>query len=357
MPPDTATITLEDALLKAFNLESLKRMTRRRLGLTLENEIGLHKGLKYIVADLVEVALREGWRDDLLRAALAENERNPYLEQVAIGVSITTPSPHPISANGRVDSGTLEKLVRERGVFLKWQDYVRKMSALGYHMCRIEVPTGEPAGTGWLVAADLVLTNYHVIEDVHKNNVLARDVTCRFDYFVDNAQGRPLGGVACALAPGWLVDWSPYSDADVRADAPQPTAEQVDYALIRLDHSVGDDSVTGTGGKRGWVVLNANPPVVMAEDVLLIPQFPDGRSLELTFGKALEYNDPGTRLRHDANTEPGASGSPCLTISLEPFALHHASGPGRSLRYNQCVPLRLVIQRMIKQRINPFWEA
>jgi hypothetical protein len=202
---------------------------------------------------------------------------------------------------------------------------------------------------GWLVASDLVLTNYHVIEDVQQSAVAAADVTCRFDYFVDGT-----AGVTSGLDASWLVDWSPYAAGDERTDAPEPTPEEVDYALIRLVRPVGEENVPG-GGKRGWVTVAARPPVVVAEDLVMVPQFPDGRSLELSFGKALEYNKGATRLRYDANTEEGASGSPAVTMALEPFGLHHAGGPGRTQKYNQCVPLRLVIQRMARENVSQWW--
>ena len=95
----------------------------------------------------------------------------------------------------------------------------------------------------------------------------------------------------------------------------------------------------------------------MGGDIILVPQHPDGRSLELAFGAVLEFNASGNRLRHDANTEEGSSGAPCLSVSLSPFGLHHASSPTRKVRYNQCVPIRHVIQHLITAGVEPFWEG
>jgi hypothetical protein len=341
---------LEDALLKAFNLESLKRMVRRSLGIVLENEFGLDRGLKYIVTDLVELSVRQGWRDELLRGAIADNP-NPWLKAVA---ATAEGSPPPILADPAIrHQGQLEKLVRERGVFLKWQDFTRRLSELGRQLCRIEIPTGEAVGTGWLVACDLVLTNYHVIEDIDAQRAASQDVACRFDYFVDDLTNP--GGVTCGLSDNWRVDASRYAASDTRSDAPEPTNDELDYALVRLARPIGNEIVDGS--KRGWVHVSATPPVVLGDDILLVPQHPDGRSLELAFGKAIEFNASGTRLRHDVNTEGGSSGSPCLSVSLGPFGLHHASVPGRKLRYNQCVPLRHIIQRLQRGGIPPFWEG
>jgi hypothetical protein len=354
MPLDTGNNSLEDALLQAFSMESMKRMLRRRLGIILEQELDTHRGTKYIFGDLVQLSTDEGWRDDLVRGALSENPGNPRLKIAAQALNISRPSRTTDAPTGsvpvaRLDRGRLEKTARERGVMIKFEEYATKLSALARRMCLIEIPTGSGEGTGWLVAPDLVLTNYHVIKAVRENRVAVADVTCRFDYFKEG-----VGGVSSGLAAQWLRDWSPYAAGDERADAPEPTAEQVDYALIQLARPVGDEEVEGA--KRGWVSVQAAPPAVIAEDIVMVPQFPDGRSLELSFGKALEYNKSGTRLRYDANTEVGASGSPAVTMTIEPFGLHHAAAPGRSL-YNQCVPLRLIIQRMLRRNIPAFWRA
>jgi hypothetical protein len=352
MPPDAGNIGLEDALLKAFSLDSMRRMLHRQVGIILEQELDVHRGTKYIFGDLVQLSIDQGWRDDLVRGALAENSGNPGLRIAAQALSISRPTPAsdaPIGSVpiGNLDRGRLEKTARERGVMIKFDEYATKLSALARRMCLIEIPTGSGEGTGWLVAPDLVLTNYHVIKAVHESQVAAAEVTCRFDYFKEG-----FGGVTSGLSAEWLKDWSPYAGGDERADAPEPTVEEVDYALIQLARPVGDEEVAGA--KRGWVTVRAAPPAVIAEDIVMVPQFPDGRSLELSFGKALNYNQSGTRLRYDANTEGGASGSPAVTMTIEPFGLHHAAAPGRSL-YNQCVPLRLIIQRMIRQNTPAFW--
>jgi hypothetical protein len=354
MPGNTAEIKLEDALLKAFSLESMNRMLRRQLGIILEQELDVHRGTKYIFGDLVQLSVEQGWRDDLVRGALADNSKNPSLLKAARVLGISTPekpidAPAGSIAVADLDRVRLEKVARERGVTIRFEAYAGRLQALAHQMCLIEIPAGTGIGTGWLVAPDLMLTNYHVVKEVHESKVAAADVTCRFDYFADGA-----GGVAVGLVGQWLEDWSPYAMADERADAPDPTIDELDYALIRLARAVGDEDVAGS--QRGWVEIQATPPAVLAEDLVMVPQFPGGRSLELSFGMTLEYNKSGTRLRYSANTEEGASGSPAMTMGLEPFGLHHAGGPGRGQKYNQCVPLRLIIQRMIKDKAPQFWR-
>jgi hypothetical protein len=354
MPPqNTNQMTeLEDALIAAFSLNSLKLMTRRRLGITLENEVNLAQGLKYIVSELVEVSAREGWRDELVRGAIVENPHPKLTALADVNKIRTVPSQLPGGPLPKsVDQGTLEKIVRERGGFIKWQDFVNRLSALGRHLCRIE-SSGSAVGTGWLVAPDLILTNYHVIESLKNGSGDAKDMMCRFDYFGKTGEKE----VTCSLASGWEVNSCKYAVSDTEADASEATDDELDYAVVRLGRMVGDELLDDGRAKRGWIRVSATPPIVQQKDILLIPQHPDGRTLELAFGQALEFNSAGTRLHHDASTEPGSSGSPCLTMSLLPFALHHASGPGRALRYNQCVPIRKIVQRLSKQGVTPFWQ-
>src|SRR5688572_4087709 len=354
MPPNPLETEFEEALIQAFSMDGMKRMVRRHLGLVLEQELDVRRGTKYVFADLMEVAVQQGWRDELVRGALIDNPRNPRLKNAAsaLKIELRAPATEPPTGSVRVadlDRGRLEKTARERGVSVNFGDYTKRLNALGRAMCSIEVPTGQARGTGWLVGPDLVLTNFHVVEDVQKNAVAATDVMCRFDYFTEAAAGVP-----CGLAAKWLEDWSPYALADERPDAADPTVDELDYALIRLARRVGDEKAGNV--PRGWITVLAKPPVMVAEDIVMIPQFPDGRSLELSFGKALAYNGSATRLRYDANTTEGASGSPAVTMALDPFGLHHAAGPARSQKFNQCVPLRLAIKRMTDRNISPFWQ-
>lgn len=356
MPQDTLEVRLYEALIGAFNIDSMTLMLRNRLGIDLENELDVHRGKKYIFSDLLKIANEEGWRDDLVRGALVDNTGNLRLRQAALALGIAAPSAQSAPLTGSIpvtalDQGRLEKIANERGVTIRYAEYDKKLNALAHCMCRIEVPTGQARGTGWLVSPDLVLTNYHVIKDAHELQAPFTSVTCRFDYFEEGSTG-----VACNLADRWLVAWSPYAFADENANAPEPTLDELDYALLRLARPVGNEALGNT--QRGWIAVLGAPPVVLAEDQVMVPQFPDGRSLELSFGKALVYNQSTTRLRYNVNTDEGASGSPAVTMALEPFGLHHAGGPGRSQKYNQCVPLRHVIRRIAKDNTIPhFWQG
>ncbi len=348
----------EVAFLKAYTLNDLRRMMRRHLGMIVENELDVQKGFKYVVSDLMELSERGGWQEELIRGAVAES-RNQALHLASKAVLPPAPTaPPPPPPEKSPDRVSLEKFVRERGGLMKWQDFRARLDALERQLCRVEVPTESPyGGTGWLVAPNLVLTNYHVAEPLLEKKIPASEVTCRFDFTSESSKGKEIG-VRCKLAKQWCVDSSQYAASDATPGGAEPTADQLDYALLRLAKPIGDEAMPKRSGKRGWVQVSASPPVVMGGDIVIVPQFPDGRPLEVAFGAALQYNTGGTRLRHDANTDFGSSGSPCLTATLEPFGLHHASGLTEGERYNLCIPLRQIIKRMEKTALkgaSAFW--
>ena len=352
---------LEEALRKAYNLDGLTRMLRLKLGFNLADEIGVvGRGLKVIVNDLVQQAMDNGWVDKLVLGARGLNQGNPSLKQIANELNIVPAVAVPaetVKVTGNGQAYTLEKAVQKRAPLMNFTGFMNKLSDIGKHICRIEYPTGQPQGTGWLVGPDLLLTAYHVIEDIDKsvNGLTRADLLCRFDYTETQLSGGNTPGRTCQVAAQWLIDKSPYAVADMAVVQDEPTALELDYALIRLAEKVGDDMIETK--KRGWITVKENAPVLASNDFVIIPQHPDGRILELAFGEILNYNKSANRVRYDTNTESGSSGSPCFNIELFPFGLHHAAGPKDNLNYNQAVPLREIIKAMKKKNTEKFWTS
>ena len=63
----------------------------------------------------------------------------------------------------RLVGGSLQRTVRERAGFADLVPWLAKFMARKRQVCRIE-DNANPLGTGFLVGADLVLTNYHVVD-------------------------------------------------------------------------------------------------------------------------------------------------------------------------------------------------
>ena len=72
----------------------------------------------------------------------------------------------------------------------------------------------------------------------------------------------------------------------------------------------------------------------------------DAQAIDATPGLGL--NENGTRLRYAANTEPGASGSPCFDFDWNLIALHHYGERGQlqGMGFNQGVPIAAIWTRL-----------
>ena len=203
--------------------------------------------MRDIMFDLIGQAEREGWTTDLMREAYRYNPRNNDLLRIyekyglAPGISvqhsgIEVPEIKAISSSG------FEKTLEGRQPAFDFAVWREKMALVEGRVCRVEIG-GNAAGTGFLVGPDAVLTNYHVLESVLKGTSPPDKVTCRFDYKV-LADGSRVEGVAVGLHPtDWKLDFSPFSAAEKTGtpDTPPPSPEELDYALVRLQHGSAKD--------------------------------------------------------------------------------------------------------------------
>lgn len=125
--------------------------------------------------------------------------------------------------------------------------------ALSRAVAHITLP-GVGAGTGFLVADDLLLTNGHVFPD----EATAGEAIVRFNY-EDTLSGRPkkVDTYRCRPAEGFHT--SPYLEEGVAAAA-------LDYSVVRLD---------GKAGSRWGRIVLAPREVGVPQDVVII-QHPGG---------------------------------------------------------------------------------
>lgn len=345
---------IENTLRAAFSYDSLRQMLRLKLGYKIEDELNVNRGFRYVVSDLVEIA-SGGWLDNLLLKADEYHNRGNFdirglIQQRGIQSPENMP-PQNVNVIPANDT-KLQQIIRKRIPHVNYLEFLKKLNAIAPQICRIEIQEENPKGTGWLVGADLVLTNYHVIETVDKrmNGLAHSDIFCRFDYHENDGQRSHV----YKLATSWLVDKSPYSQVDLQPSNQDPRKEELDYALLRLETNPGEQNLNGS--RRGWIKVAQDPPVMSLQDIAAIPQHPRGEPLQLAFGQVINYNTAVNRVRYDTDTDHGSSGSPCFDLNLEPFALHHASGPNNNLPSNQGVPLREIIKLMkTKENIPAFW--
>jgi V8-like Glu-specific endopeptidase len=346
---------LEQAILSAFDKATLDRLLQHNDREPIDNVVAPGPW-KNQVFDLVQLTQREGWTEKLLTIIREGNPDNPRIKNLVADLNLVDIAPKNRTA---LVANSLERTVKERAGFADFNARLDKLAGLKRKVCRIEDESvaGKALGTGFLVAPDLVMTNYHVVEAYIKGADVSK-LGCRFDYALENADVKT--GTVQALAAGeaWLVDHSPYSASDLKDGSGTPKTSELDYALLRLKQAVGDQP-KAEGGKRGWIAVSTFPALPEATDIVFIVQHPKGEPLKMAVGTVLTRNANDTRIRYDTNTEPGSSGSPCFDAKLDLVALHHAGDPDMAqlARFNEGVPVQQIVNLLRTRPAVPlFWE-
>jgi hypothetical protein len=338
---------IREAILDGFRrTQDLEIILHFKWGLLLERYFDLKRGTYYIVSDLLNWTEERGKTRELVALAYAERPDNPPIKQVAESLGLSLPA-----VQNKYDltkplppKPALEALVKAQSRFVNFDLFLSRFRSLGDRICRVE--TSKTMGTGFLVGPDLVLTNFHVMERV-KGAAEAAQVVCRFDYHAP--AGAPSNGSKqYRLADDWLLANSPYSQSDLTGEG-EAKPDELDYALLRISEPVGD-SPARQGEARGWFDLNVGRPLLAVRDFAVVPQHPQGRTLEVAWGAVVAFNASGNRVRYDVTTDTGSSGSPCFSIELEPFALHHAADPDKKPKYNQAIPLDLIARDLNQKK-------
>lgn len=306
---------------------------------------GFGKTFEFRLHELINQARMGGWLPDLVAAARERRPADQAIGRIATELGLTVTGRRMDNPTGR----TLEEVIQANARFIDPATFLDRLPRLEGQVCWIEIPGG--GGTGFLVGPDLVLTNQHVIERLVTGKARPQDVRCRFDY------RQPLGGSALIkkrendieLAKEWLVDSRPPSAADWQPALSDAGPEETDSALIRLAEPIGDLPLGGASADpaaepRQWIDVQAGPPALAAGNQVFVLQHPRGEPLQLAIGTVTGFNTPGTRVRYDANTKDGSSGSPCFDADLKLVALHHARDPAYPPAWNQAIPLSSIQQ-------------
>lgn len=321
------TKILREAIKAAFvDTNPLKKFLWEELDKNLEDFAGNTRDDR--IFSLIRDAQAEGWLSDLIAKLQAYRPNNSLVRNLPDALRLGEAKK---SAVGPDDKGSLEKIVRDGG-FVDLRGWSEKMAEIGQATCRIEVQLdeGKSYGTGVLIADDLVLTNYHVVEDHITGTRGPAGIGCRFDYAMD-VRGLDEGTLVSLADPAWLVAFSPYDQADVSGDG-IASADNLDFAVLRLSTPIGQQDL-GLGLHRGRIAITNPTPIPKPDDPVFIVQHPLAEPMMLAIGKVLGQDPGGSRLRYDADTENGSSGSGVFDQKLRLIALHHAGDPKAKTRF------------------------
>ena len=173
-------------------------------------------------------------------------------------------------------------------------DFLRTGDRLGRAVLKLQRADGS-AGTGFLVAPGILLTNHHVLPDV-ATAASAKAVANYEATPPDDPSGR---AASAALSPKELF----LTNADL------------------------DFTFCAVGGLDylGVVALNRNSMNIMRSEYVNIIQHPRGRPKEIVLQDNRVVRADNVILQYSCDTEPGSSGSPVFNNQWKLVALHHAS--------------------------------
>ena len=215
-------------------------------------------------------------------------------------------------------------------------------------------------GSGFLIGADLVLTNFHVIEgqvDVVDGVVRPRhdaELLFRFGHYPNTSLESTRN---CGLARDWLVASSLKIETFQNVDQ---MAENLDYAVIRLHQQPGHVVGWYDHSKWQWINHADDPILALQQTDIEVWQFPRAQPMKVATGKlfgipaGLVPEPPPEPARpprylHNAPTNSGSSGSLVVRASdMEPIALHtgqterFALDDGSKGRLKFAVPLAMI---------------
>ncbi|WP_338870967.1 trypsin-like peptidase domain-containing protein [Myxococcus stipitatus] len=300
------------ALLGAFpSVEELRRVVASVCHRDLEALVPTG-GPREHARGLIHRAESEGWTRELVTGVHGAQPRHPRLHRFVQG--------YLASVQRSIPRRSLERIVGSAWDGGGADGWRRRLAAIERRVCRVEPVVGASLGTGFLVSRDVVLTNYHVIE-----NRLLESLRVRFDHKV--LPDRTLLQPGKQYTVKRCIARSSYSPADLMHPRPrEATADELDYAFLQVEGAPGDEEVE-EGDSRGWLELPEEQVPCVPGSLALIVQHPEGQPMSVVLDEFLGVNASRTRVSYRTSTSPGSSGAPCFTQDLRLAALHHSGGP------------------------------
>ena len=256
MMPGVTFGEIRDAIVDAYNNQDLEEVLRFYMNVRLDDEIA-PGAFRHRVFELIEWSEMRGLDVELVRITARARPSKARMQQIYKKYGMAIPvlvqdsgTAVPATPTDAADGG-LEKIVRPHLSFADFGIWRERMTRVEGQVCRITL-NGAARGTGFLVGPDAVLTNFHVFEPVLKDPKTATGIKCQFDYKLLANQSRtetPVG-----LHPtDWLIDACPYTEGEGANDPDRttPTADELDYTLVRLADPLGLETGRSQPQQRG----------------------------------------------------------------------------------------------------------
>ena len=309
--------------------------------------------------DLVSSATQGSWLDLVIAAALSSRLGDVGLVQLAQDRGLVPTVP--------IKTRALEKMVRAKTSFQDVAVWRARLARSEPCVARVEIlqDTGiwQAQGTAFLVGPDVMMTNHHVVQSLlGAPETTHNRLRFRFDYKrITDGKELLAGRVVMADEEWELLSRGPSAkDETPQPGDPEPGPEELDFALIQLAERVGEQPVGAAAGAtsgalRGWLDATVDPSLTALSpgDDVFVLQHPEGDPLQIAAGRLLAIR--AQRVRYDANTLPGSSGSPCFDAKLNLVALHHLGDPrhdhARRPEYNQGIPMHRIVACCAKEGI------
>jgi V8-like Glu-specific endopeptidase len=349
---------LSDLLRRAFIRVRFEELLRYRLNQSIDELAAPGDDYRTAMRKTLDLATADLWWKDLLREARFANPADADLQAFAEDYGL---SPQTVDASTRAANSlrgpALQLKIKESQSTYNIVTWRKRLGEIEGRVCRIEYPAGQARGTGILVGPNAVLTNFHVVEPISNGTYTATSVVLRFDYKVQDDGVAVSAGIPYSLADEWLFASSPYSPHDLEAyPTGEPNADQLDFAILRVQGTPANDPVGGptadpTPVVRRWLESPGKPHDFAAQPALYIVQHPDGLPMQVAIDSnaIVGVNGNKTRIRYTTTTQPGSSGSPCFGPDWDWVAIHHSGDPkyprlGLKPAYNEGIPLPSILK-------------
>lgn len=326
----------------------------------MADEVNWANDLAQVAFEVVERAQDHGVLDRVMAAAVAERPFVPELRATALYLGKPRGWTQALEAHGMDIKSGLEQLTSNGNPFIDTTRLARWLIGAERRVCRVRC--GTDLGTGFLIGPNLVLTCYHVVRSHLSTAVPASSVAVLFDYRRD-AAGKdpsedPEGWIG--IDPAWVIPYSRFSPWDISLSGVEPTIDELDYAILKLKKSPGNEPPPDEPHLRGWEDVSKDYELPPKGDPILIVQHPGipgsippaQHPLQITFSAPGFENAVagGRRVRYKPSTLPGSSGSPVYDRAFNVVALHHNRGQivSEATLYanNQGIPLALIREHL-----------